>query len=223
METSQQTAKTWNNTQTYGMAIICMVLGVIAGYLLHAPAVPITDASASTVSPAPAANAPATPPAMPSAEDMKRMADKQVAPLLVDLQKKPKDADLLAKIGRSYLAAQQFQSAQNYYEQSVALKADPENLNELSFVYVKLNDIDKAIAALNRAHAIDPKNPQVLYNLGYFEWQGKADPKAAIAAWETLLKVDPNNPKRAQVEQMLTQAKKHLGIAPGTKTEKPAL
>jgi cytochrome c-type biogenesis protein CcmH/NrfG len=221
MEASQQSSKLWNNTQTYGMAAICLLLGVLAGYLLHAPAVPMSNAAPATIAPAAPPNRVA--PAIPSAEDMKRMADKQVAPLLVDLQKHPKDADLLAKIGRSYMAAQQFQSAQQYYEQSIAVKATPDSLNELSFVYVKLGDIDKAVAALNRAVTIDPKNPKVLFNLGYFEWKGKADPKAAIAAWEALLKVDPNSPKRAEVEQMMAQAKKHLSIPAGTKTEKPAL
>jgi cytochrome c-type biogenesis protein CcmH/NrfG len=222
METSQQSSKTWNNAQTCGMAAVCLVLGIVAGYLLHAPVLATTEATASTVSPSPA-GVPSSAPSMPSAEDMKRMADKQVAPLLADLQKNPKDAGLLAKIARAYMAAQQFQSAQQYYEQSAAVKADPENLNELAFVYVKLGDIDKAIAALQSARKLDPKNPAVLFNLGFYEWKGKADPQAAVAAWETLLKVDPKNPKRAQVEQMLAQAKKHLSIAPGTKTEKPAL
>ncbi|HEV2395356.1 MAG TPA: tetratricopeptide repeat protein [Candidatus Sulfotelmatobacter sp.] len=223
METSQQFSKTWNNAQTYGMAAVCLVLGIVAGYLLHAPVVVTTEATASTVSPSPNAPAQNAAPAMPSAEDMKRMADKQVAPLLADLQKNPKDADLLAKIARAYMAAQQYQSAQQYYEQSATVKADPENLNELAFVYVKLGDVDRGIAALQRAIAIDPKNPAVLFNLGFYEWKGKADPQAAVAAWEALLKADPKNPKRAQIEQMLAQAKKHLSIAPGTKTEKPAL
>ena len=56
-----------------------------------------------------------------------------------------------------------------------------------------------------------------------FEWKGKADPKAAISAWQAFLKADPNSPKRAQVEQMIAQAKKHLSIPAGTKTEKPAM
>lgn len=223
MKTSEESSKPWNNAQTYGMAAVCLVLGLIAGYLLHAPVIATTEATARPVSPSPTAVSPSTAPSMPSAEDMKRMADKQVAPLLADLQKSPKNADLLAKIARAYMAAQQYQSAQQYYEQSAAAKADPENLNELAFVYVKLGDIDKGISALQRAVAIDPKNPAVLFNLGFYEWKGKADPQAAIAAWQALLKADPKNPKRAQVEQMLAQAKKHLNIAPGTKTEKPAL
>ena len=219
MAASGQTSKIWSNTQTYSMAVTCLVLGMAVGYLLHAPAAS-AGAGATTVTPS---AAPGNPPPMPSAADLKRMADKQVAPLLEQLQKNPKDADLLAKIAHSYMAAQQFQTARQYYEESVAAKPKPDVLNELAFVYVKMGDLDKGISTLNQALTIDPKNVNVLYNLGFFEWKGKADPKAAIEAWQTLLKVDPNNPKRTEIEQMMAQAKKHLGIAPGTKTEKPAI
>jgi tetratricopeptide (TPR) repeat protein len=221
MEPNHHDSKSWNKVQTYTMAVICLILGTAAGYLLHAPAVANAGTATSV---APPSRAPANAsPSMPSAMDMKRMADKTVAPLLEQLRKNPQDADLLAKIGRAYMAAQQYQSAQQYYERSVAVKPRADHLNELSFVYVKLGDLDKAIATLNEALKLEPKNGAVLYNLGYFEWKGKADPKAAIAAWQAFLKADPKNPKRAQVEQMLTQAQKHLGIAPGTKTEKPAM
>ncbi len=221
MEANQRDSKSWNNVQTYTMAVICLVLGTASGYFLHAPAV--ANAGTTTAMVAPSAPAGKPGPSMPSAADMKRMADKQVAPLLEQLQKTPQDAELLAKIGRAYMAAGQFQSAQQYYERSAAVKPSAEHLNELSFVYVKLGDIDKAIATLNQALKLEPRNGAILYNLGYFEWKGKADPQAAIRAWQAFLKADPKSPKRAQVEQMLAQAQKHLGIAPGTKTEKPAM
>lgn len=219
MEAGRQEPKSWNSAQAYGMAVICLVLGVACGYLLHAPVTPSPNAGVSTA-------APATPPdnaqKMPSAADLKRMADDQVLPLLADLQKNPNDAELLTKIARSYLAAQQFETARQYYEKSVAAKPTPDALNELSFVYVKLGDLDKGIDELNHALKIDPKNAKILYNLGYFEWKGKADPKSAIEAWQKFLKADPKSPRRAEVEQMMAQAKRHLNIAPGTKTEKPA-
>lgn len=202
------------------MAVICLILGIAVGYLLHAPAVASPTPSISDVSASPSPDAA---PRMPSAADMKRMADIQVDPLLADLEKRPNDPDLLAKIAHAYMAAQQFQSAQGYYEKSIAVKPKVDSLNELAFVYVKLGDLDRGIATLNRARSIDPKNSQVLYNLGYFEWKGKADPKAAIAAWQAFLKADPNSPRKAQVEQLLAQAKKHLTIPAGTKTEKPAM
>jgi tetratricopeptide (TPR) repeat protein len=220
METNHREPKFWNNAQTYGMAAVCLILGIAVGYLMHAPSAATPPANVSTASPS---STPSASPEMPSAADLKRMADKKVEPLLEQLQKHPNDADLLAQIGRSYMMAQQFQSAQKYYEQSIAAKAKPDALNELAFVYVKLGDIDKAIAMLNKGLVIDPRNSKILYNLGYFEWKGKADPKAAIDAWQALLKADPKTPKRAEIEQMMAQAKKHLGIAPGTKTDKPAM
>jgi cytochrome c-type biogenesis protein CcmH/NrfG len=216
---SEQEPKFWSNAQSYGMAIICLVLGVAAGYLLHAPAVASPSIPATEVSPP----SPKPAPQMPSAADMKRMADKQVAPLLEQLQKNPNDPELLTKVAKAYMAAQQFQSAQQYYEKSIAAKPHVDALNELAFVYVKLGDLDRGIEALNKARALDPKNPQVLFNLGYFEWKGKADPKAAISAWQAFLKADPDSSKRAQVEQMMAQARKHLNIRAGTKTEKPAM
>lgn len=221
METSQK-VRSWNTLQVYGMATVCLILGIAVGYLLHAPVVASSVGSAQTAG-APAGSPPTASPQMPSAADLKRMADKKVEPLLEQLKRNPKDADVLEQIGRSYMAAQQFQSAQQYLEQSVAAQPKPETLNELSFVYVKMGDIDKAIAALKQALAIDPKNAPILFNLGFFEWRGKSDPKAAIDAWQALLKADPNNPKRAEVEQMMAQARKHLNIAPGTKTDKPAM
>jgi len=222
MEANDRQPRFWSNTQTYMMAGICLVLGAGLGYLVHTPSAAPSNPSIAAVAPAqPASTGMAA--GAPSAQDMKRMAEKQVAPLLAELQQHPKDAELLAKIGRSYLAAQQFQSAEQYYEQAVALKPTPETLNEMSFVDYSLGDVDKAIATLNRAIKMDPKNSKLLFNLGMFEWHGKSDPKAAIAAWQTMLKVNPKDPKRAQVEQMIAQAKQHLNIAPGTKTDKPAM
>jgi tetratricopeptide repeat protein len=220
MKASDQQRKFWSSVEAYTMAIICLILGMVIGYLLNSP----KDVRSGL----PAAVSPRAVPGgmnggMSSAGDLKRMAEKQVAPLLAELQKNPKDADLLSKIGQSYLAAQQFQTAQQYLEQSAALKANPETLNALSFVYYSLGDVDKAIETLNRALRIDPKDPKILFNLGMFQWYGKSDPKAAIAAWETFIKANPNDPKRPQAEKMIAQAKQHLHLPSGTKTDKPSM
>src|SRR5581483_7507732 len=203
------------------MATICLILGTVIGYLSNAP----SPAKSSVPQ---AAAAPKQAPTgmkggMPSADDMKRMADKQAAPLLAELQTKPNDPELMEKIGRAYMAAQQYQTARQYFENSVSLKPTPDSLNELSFVYYSLGDPDKAISTLSQALKIDPKNPKILFNLGMFEWHGKSDPKAAIAAWEKFVKSNPNDPKRPQAEHMIAQAKQHLNLAPGTKTDKPAV
>jgi cytochrome c-type biogenesis protein CcmH/NrfG len=222
MEASDRQPKFWSNAQTYTMAAICLILGVVMGYLVHAPAVASANVPTAAVAPAPAAPS-GMKGGMPSAQDMKRMADKQAEPMLAELQKNPKNPELLAHIGRAYMAAQQFQTAQQYYEQSVSLKPDAETMNALAFVYYSLGDIDKAIATLHSAIKVAPKNSKLLFNLGMFEWHGKSDPKAAVEAWQACLKVNPNDPKRDQLKQMIAQAKQHMNIAPGTKTDKPAM
>jgi cytochrome c-type biogenesis protein CcmH/NrfG len=40
----------------------------------------------------------------------------------------------------------------------------------------------------------------------------QVNPNEAMAAWQELLKTNPNHPKRAQVEALLAQAEQHLQI-----------
>lgn len=221
MEAIDQHPKPWNSAQAYTMAVISLVLGLVVGYLVNSPKPPGSTVPGAGIAQRPVAGGGKG--SMPSADDLKRMADKQVAPLLEELQKNPKDPELLSKIGQSYLAAQQSQTARQYLEQSVALKANPEALNALSFVYYSMGDVDKAIATLNRGLKIDPKDPKILFNLGMFQWHGKSDPKAAIAAWQTFVKANPNNPKRPEVEKLIAQAKQHLNLPPSAKTNKPSI
>ncbi len=217
MEEITESQKFWSNTQAYALATICLLSGIAVGYLLHLP-----KKAELNVPQAPSVTGAMNEP-MPTFEELKRMADKQAAPLLAELQRHPKDSELLAKLGSTYFAARQFQTAQQYYEQSLAIKADPVVLNELSFCYYSLGDIDKAIVALNRALKVDPNNAKALFNLGMFQWYGKTDPKAAVTAWERFLEANPNDPRRAQVEQMIARARLHLNIPSGTKTDKPAM
>jgi cytochrome c-type biogenesis protein CcmH/NrfG len=100
----------------------------------------------------------------------------------------------------------------------VKIKPTTEGLVSLSNSYHYAGNDDKAFESLDRALKLDPKSPNALFNLGMLKWQVKNDPKGAIAAWEQLLKTNPNHPRRAQVEGMIEKAKKHLTIAA---TEKP--
>ncbi|HZQ95769.1 MAG TPA: hypothetical protein VFA67_12215, partial [Candidatus Sulfotelmatobacter sp.] len=63
MESTDRQTKFWSNAQTYTMAGICLILGVVVGYLVHAPAVAGSGVPTATV-----ASAPSAPPAMPSAQ-----------------------------------------------------------------------------------------------------------------------------------------------------------
>jgi len=208
----------WKPTQTYAMAAICLVIGVLVGYLVRG--------SANSASPAPTATstamqqpASAAPPGMgqqrmPTLGDMKRMADKQAEPLLAKLKTDPKNVDLLNKIALTYKAAHQFNEAIVYFRK--ALEVDPKNVpirTDMASCMYYTGDVDGALAELNTSLTYDPKHAGTLMNIGIIKWQGKNDVNGAVAAWQTLLKLNPNFPKKDVIEHMINEAKQGQGTA----------
>src|SRR5262249_48287275 len=124
----------------------------------------------------------------------------------------PNNPELLAKLGSVYLRASQFPAAVDYYDRSVKAKPTAEGYVSLSNAYHFAKEDDKALEALNHALQLDPKSPNALFNLGMLAWQVKNDPKAAIEAWQRLLKANPNHPRRDQVETMIAKAKQHIDM-----------
>lgn len=218
MSDETQTVKTgWSSVQVYTLSAICLLIGVTMGYLYRGSTAPQTSAPAAvqTQGIAPAANEQPTP------EAMKRMAEKQVAPLLEQISKNPNDVDALAKVAHYYMAAGQFDEAAKYYDKAAEVKPTPAALTDLANAYYYAGSGDKAIETLNRALKLDPKFANALYNLGMLKWQVNGDTKGAIETWQKLLKTNLDAPRRAQVEKMIAKAKEHSKIPPGTKTEKP--
>ena len=202
MELIQSTTKLWSRRQVYGLAMICLVLGVCAGYSAHAhfqARAVIRRAEMSAGAPASAVTI--TP------SQLKNMADKQAEPLLARLQDSPGNAALLAEIGKAYLHTRQFPMATKYYEDSVRIKPDAVVLVTLGGAYHFAGDEDKAIGSWNLALSLYPNNPDSLYNNGVVKWRAQGDREAAIPAWQKLLKTNPNHPKRAQVEEILAKAR----------------
>jgi len=216
----------WTSIQVYAMSVLCLLVGVTVGYLFR-------GSTASQTSSAPAAPAvqqqmpptmnPGAPQQPPTPEQLKQMADKQVAPMLDQLNKNPKDTDMMLRIGTFYLAARQFDDSQKYFQMAVDAKPTAESWTKLANAQFYAGAGDKAIESLNKALQIDPKFANALYNLGVLKWQVKGDVKGAVACWEKLLKTNPNHPQRAQVEKMIARAKEHAKIPAGTKPDKPAM
>ena len=189
------------------MAVICLVVGLVMGYLARGSAPGSAIATPSTQTTAMAATQPATK-ATPSLDDMKRMADKQVEPLLAKLQADPKNADLLNQVGNVYRLTHQFQTAATYYEKS--LDVNPRNVGprtDLASCLYYQGDVDGAIAQLEKSLTYDPKHAGTLLNLGLIRLQGKNDSAGAIDAWSRLLKTNPKFKDRAMVEKLIADAK----------------
>jgi cytochrome c-type biogenesis protein CcmH/NrfG len=195
----------WQAKQVYAMAAICLVVGLAIGYLFRgsqspaAPAQPTAQAEAAAPAGHMAGN-------MPSLEQMKQMADKKAAPLLEKLKGDPNNSDLLIQVGNIYKSTHQFKEAGDYYGRVV--QADPKNVairTELASCLYYNGDVDGAISQLQQALHYDPKDANSLFNLGMIKWQGKQDNKGAVAAWQELLKSNPqlSAERKATVQKLM--------------------
>jgi cytochrome c-type biogenesis protein CcmH/NrfG len=186
------------------LAAACLLLGVVLGYLFRGSASPTTpDAAATTSQQQVAAPRQASPGAQAALEQAS-------APLLEAIKNDPNDYDSLVKLGNLFYDAQQFPDSIQYYEH--ALKIHPENPDvrtDMGTAYWYAGNADRAVAAMETSLHYRPGHPQTLFNLGWVRWQGKADPKGAIEAWEQLLKSNPDYPQRQQVEHYIAKAKEH--------------
>jgi cytochrome c-type biogenesis protein CcmH/NrfG len=191
------------------MAVICLAVGVAIGYLFRGSQSPAAPAQ-------PAVNAqPTTSPNgarghMPSLEEMKQMADKKAAPLLDKLKSDPNNRDLLNQVGNIYKATHQFKEAAGYYGQ--ALQIDPKNVairTEMASCLYYNGDVDGAISQLQQSLRYDPKDANSLFNLGMIKWQAKQDSKGALAAWQELLKTNPqlSADRKATVQRLMADAR----------------
>lgn len=210
---------TWTSAQAYVLAVICLLIGVAGGYLVRGSAAPEPSSAAASQS----TSMPPGTGQQPSPEQMRHMAEKQAEPLVAQLKSKPNDASLLAQIGNVYYDAQVFPDAVDYYSRSLSI--DPRNPNvrtDMGTAYYYMGDADRALKEFATALQYDPKHAQTMFNLGMVKWQGKGDAAGALETWQNLLKVAPDYPDRAKVEQLIDKAKQHSNIKPGTKTQKPA-
>jgi len=140
-------------------------------------------------------------------DDMKRMADAKAAGLLEKLKTNPNDATTLNQLGILYRATHQFKEAEGYFEKS--LEIDPKNADvrtDLASCLYYTGDADGALAQLNKALTYDPKHAGALMNIGIIKWKAKNDVPGAVAAWEKLLKLNPDFKQKDAVQRMIADA-----------------
>jgi cytochrome c-type biogenesis protein CcmH/NrfG len=203
----QTSDQLWKPAVVYGMASACLLLGLAAGYLLRGSG---STAKATTTANSGVATSPASSPQgqMPTLDQMKHMADKQVAPLVEKLQNDPKNKDVLLRVAYFYKSAHQFKEAASYFNQ--ALHLDEKNVavrTELASCLYYDGDVDGALAQLEQSVKLSPKDANSLFNLGMIRWKGKKDAAGAIRAWQQLLASNPKLDRKPIVERMIAEAR----------------
>ncbi len=208
--------------QVYAMAAFCLAVGLGIGYLMRGSQLAALSPKSVAHATTPTTPASAKPSGhRPSLDEMRQMADKQAAPLLEKLKSNPNDSSLLVQVGAIYHTTHRFKEAADYYTR--ALDTDPRNVavrTKLASSLYRNGDVEGAIKQLNQALAYDPKDANALFDLGMIKLQGKSDPKGALAAWQRLLKTNPQlSPERkATVMKLMATVMTMMGDQHGIET-----
>lgn len=213
MTSEETTASTGSRTlqtrHVYLVAAACLVMGLAIGYLIRGSRLPVAAGHTTRIAGSPHHPAGIGSGHMPTLQEMKQMADKQAAPLLERLNSDPNNSALLMQVGAIYHTAHQFKDAATYY--SRAVQTDSKNValrSKLAASLYRSGDVDGALAQLDRALTYDSKDPYALFNLGMIKWQAKGDNAGALAAWQKLLKSNPqlSADRKATVQQLMAEA-----------------
>jgi cytochrome c-type biogenesis protein CcmH/NrfG len=215
-ELKTTTMNGWTSTQVFGLATVFLVLGVCGGMLIRRATIRRTTPQVLTSTeqtPVGSRSAPASlgsVAALPSAQELRRAADRQATRLLEKLKTDPTNATLLTNLGNLYYDAKQYSTAILYYERSLkAQPADTSVRTDMGTAYWYNGDADRAIAQLQKALADEPTKADTLFTLGVVEFQGKHDAKMAIATWRKLLDTNPGYENKEKVLQLIAQAQNH--------------
>lgn len=163
--------------------MVCLFVGLVAGWLLRGSSSP-APATATAPSPAPVE-------AMPSAASLNLEAQ----PLLDALRANPKDVPTLVKLGNVYYDHKAWPEAIRYYQQALEIRPDdPDVRTDMGTAYFYSGFPDKALEQFNQVLKKSPNYPNTLFNLGIVRRDAYKDNAGALAAWDKILKNNPNLP-----------------------------
>jgi tetratricopeptide (TPR) repeat protein len=217
MTETNRTPMRWTRESAALVAAVCLVAGIGGGWSIRGSRTAAASNVSTSVPSAVAQPASLAPHALTPAQ-LKEMADSQAAPLLDKLKFDPNNPDLLAGIGNLYYDAQQYPIAVDYYARTLKFRpADASVRTDMGTAFWFMGNADRAIAEFNKALTYVPDNPNTLFNRGLVLWKGKTDAAGAIADWGKLLAVNPEYQGKAQVEQLLDDAKSHISATQAVK------
>jgi cytochrome c-type biogenesis protein CcmH/NrfG len=191
--------------QVYMIAAVCLLVGFVVGYALLAR--PVTLTATLPQPSTPSAAKMGIHPKL-TLEQMEQMADVKASALVEKSKAEPKNVKLLIQIAATYQASHQFKQAADYFAR--ALKLEPKDTparTELAACLFYSGDTDRAIKELNAVLRSKPSDVNALFDLGMIKYRGKHDNAGATAAWEQLLKTNPDLDRRPIVERLIAEAK----------------
>ncbi len=189
--------------ETIVFTVCGFVLGLVVGSFLIGPRLAQTSLGPSGG----VANA-AEPAASAGAPPMAQMnaVREQLAKLKEAVEKDPRNVDALVQLGNMYMDAAKFPQAAGYFERALDVREDPTVRTDLGICYKQNGQLDKAVAAFERAVSEAPDQWQALYNeavvLGDLQ---RWDDARTVAA--KLRAMGPSDPQVQQLVRAIEQRK----------------
>lgn len=192
-----------------------LAFGVLIGFgSYHAiHTTPDLDAPEAAVTEAPNPRGPQAPTQLgPNAGGGAPMVAK-VNQLKRALQEEPQDGEILLRLANLYYDAAMWEQAAGYYERVVAANGpDPDLLTDLGVCYRGQRQYDKALENFDRAHGLDPRHWQSLYNTIIVAVFDVGDVELAVDALASMEAIDPrpaelDGGRLEQLRQILEQAR----------------
>lgn len=194
----------WSAREAYLLALVCLLSGLMLGYLFHGSSPAALPPAVSAGAAGPAVDGSAPPAAMPTAQDLAPLA----APMLNALKVDPKNLGTLIQLGNLYYDHRVYQEAITYYAK--ALEVEPKNVNvrtDMGTAYWYSGFPEKAVAEYEKSLAVDPGHVNSLYNMGVVRMDGLKDATGAIKYLEKLLTLNISPEQRTKAEDLLAKAK----------------
>jgi tetratricopeptide (TPR) repeat protein len=178
-------------------SICSFLLGLILGSLLIGPKL------------AKPSGAPAPPPASGAAEGggappsgPMNMVRQQLASLKEAVARDPRNFDALVQLGNMYMDAAKYPQAIDYYERALAVRNDGLVRTDLGICYKQNGQLDKALAAFQKASADSPGQWQPLFNAAAVlgEMHRFDEARAVVSKLKAMR---PNDPEVQRLEAAL--------------------
>lgn len=195
-------------------ALSGIVFGVLVGWIIGTqqgqPAAPAAAPAAAAAAPGNTATTPAPPPFDATrAAELERQAGAA-----------PGNAAVRADLGNLYFDAERFDQSIPWYE--AAYKLDPKNVSvstDLAVAYYYTNQVDRALAQLDRSLAVDAQHLKTLLNQGIIRAFGKQDLAGAAESWKKVVAIAPTSEEGKRAQQGLDGLNAaHQGQAGATTT-----
>lgn len=135
---------------------------------------------------------------------------KTIDTLKAKTEQNPQDIDAWVGLGHQYFDANLPDKAIAAYGKALAI--EPQNANvwtDLGVMYRRNGDPKKALDAFDKAMEIDAKHEISRFNKGIVLFHDLKDEKGALAAWESLLAINPDakSPGGQTVQELVDHIK----------------